>query len=218
MMYYWVVEYPDYRSIDGILSYREELVSLRQHHIVVKLPSCSFKSSAQFALGRQISTEKTWRDLNDALVTYLQSQSVQDDKESPALGINIGVDNSVPSWGNSDLNIFSRDDQGLSVGVIRFSRNHHYAAKQILLYPPPCYLETDAFRFCTASMTFRTWFMWVWVPRYAYDSSRSVRSAWVERREGVGKGKDLMHLGNVDCIRSSLARTHELLTHELVTH
>ena len=98
MMYYWVVEYPDYRSIDGILSYREELVSLRQHHIVVKSLSCSFKSSAQFVLGHQISTEKTWRDLNNALVTYLQSQSVQDDKESPALGINIGVDNSVPSW------------------------------------------------------------------------------------------------------------------------
>jgi hypothetical protein len=53
-------------------------------------------TGASFVLGRRISTEKTWRDLNDTLVTYLQLQTMQNDKAQPSLGINIGVNDPVP--------------------------------------------------------------------------------------------------------------------------
>ena len=94
MMYYWIVKHDGSEDQD-IISYREEFGTLRQHHIIVESLSPPLKS-ASFALGRQINTDKTWRDLNDALVTYLQSQSGQDDKEQPTLGVNVGADNRVP--------------------------------------------------------------------------------------------------------------------------
>jgi len=90
MMYYWIVKHDGSEDQD-IISYREELVTLRQHHIVVESLSPMLKTNASFALSRRISTERTWRDLNDTLVTYLQLQRVQDDKEQPALGVNIGT-------------------------------------------------------------------------------------------------------------------------------
>lgn len=110
MMYYWVVKHED-SGYQDLMSYREELGTLRQHHIIVEALSPLFKGGAPFAFGRRISTERTWRDLNDALVTYLQSQSVQDDAEQPTLGINIGADNSTLSWEDSDSNWFSRDNR-----------------------------------------------------------------------------------------------------------
>jgi len=98
MMYYWIVKHDGSEDQD-IISYREELGTLRQHHIVVESLSPMLKSSASFALSRRINTERTWRDLNDALVTCLQSQRVQDDKEQPVIGVNIGAnDNPVHSW------------------------------------------------------------------------------------------------------------------------
>jgi hypothetical protein len=109
-MYYWVVKHDD-SGYQDLMSYREELGTLRQHHIIIEALSPLFKGGAPFALGRRISTERTWRDLNDTLVTYLQSQSVQGDAEQPTLGINIGVDNFTLSWGNSDSNCFSRDNR-----------------------------------------------------------------------------------------------------------
>ena len=87
MMYYWIVKHDGSEDQD-IISYREELGTLRQNHVVVE--SLSLRG-ASFALGRRISTERTWRDLNDTLVTYLQSQRLQDDNEESALGVHIGA-------------------------------------------------------------------------------------------------------------------------------
>ena len=105
-MYYWIVKYDGSEDQD-IISYREELGTLRQHHITVESLSPLLKSGASFVLGRRISTDKTWRDLNDALVSHLQSQSVQDDKEQPTLGINLGANNPAQSWKYSNSSICS---------------------------------------------------------------------------------------------------------------
>jgi len=109
-MYYWTVKHDGSEDQD-IISYREELATLRQHHIIIESLSPLLKSGASFALGRQISTDKTWRDLNDTLVAYLQSQSVQDDKEQPALGISIGAGNPVQRVGDSLIRCFSFQGQ-----------------------------------------------------------------------------------------------------------
>jgi len=107
-MYYWTVKHDGSEDQD-IVSYREELGTFRQHHIIIESLSPLLKNGASFALGRRINTEKTWRDLNDALVTYLQSQSVQDDKEQPALGINVGAGVQVQRlWEIPDSNILSQ--------------------------------------------------------------------------------------------------------------
>lgn len=98
MMYYWIVKHEDSEARD-IISYREELNVLRSHHIVVESLSPTLLSGASFTLGHQIKTERTWRDLNDAFVTYLQSQHVQDNQEQSALGVNIGTKQSCPVWG-----------------------------------------------------------------------------------------------------------------------
>ena len=105
MMYYWTVKHDGSEDQD-IISYREELGSFRQHHIIIESLSPLLKNGAAFALGRRISTDKTWRDLNDTLVNYLQSQSVQDDKEHPALGINIGEGNPVQRLGDALIRTF----------------------------------------------------------------------------------------------------------------
>jgi len=111
-MYYWTVKHDDSEDQD-IISYREELGVLRQHHIVIESLSPLLKNSASFALGRRISTDKTWRDLNDTLVTYLQSRSVQDDKEQLVLGINIGAGNTVQHLGDPLIRpYFSRGSRG----------------------------------------------------------------------------------------------------------
>jgi len=113
MMYYWTVKYDGSEEQD-IISYREEFGILRHHHIIIESLSPSLKNGASFALGRRISTEKTWRDLNDALVSYLQSQTVQDDKEQPTLGINIGTGNPVQRLGDALIRaFFSRDGRGV---------------------------------------------------------------------------------------------------------
>ena len=93
MMYYWIVTHDGSEDQD-VISYREEWGAIRQHHVIVHLLS-PFLSGASFALGRRISTERTWRDLNDTLVAHLQSQHVQDDKEQSALGVNIGANGHV---------------------------------------------------------------------------------------------------------------------------
>ena len=113
-MYYWTVKHDDSDAQD-IISYREEFGTLRQHHIIIESLSPLLKNSASFALGHRIYTDKTWRDLNDTLVIYLQSQSVQDDKEKPALGINIGAATlSIECLGGSPVRTyFSRDDHGV---------------------------------------------------------------------------------------------------------
>ena len=113
MMYYWTVKYDGSEDQD-IISYREELGTLRHHHIVIESLSPLLKNGASFALGRRISTEKTWRDLNDALVTYLQSQTAQDDKEQPTLGINIGAGNPVQRHALDFIRtFFPRDNRGI---------------------------------------------------------------------------------------------------------
>ena len=89
MMYYWIVKHDGSEDQD-IISYREDLGTLRQHHIRVESLSPP-ANAASFVLGRRINTEKTWRDLNDTLVTYLQSQLIQDNKGQPPLGVNIGA-------------------------------------------------------------------------------------------------------------------------------
>ena len=91
MMYYWIVKHDGSEGQD-IVSYREDLATFRHHHIIVESLS-PVLNGASFALGRRISTEKTWRDLNDSLVTYLQSQQVPDNKGEPPLGVNIGANN-----------------------------------------------------------------------------------------------------------------------------
>ena len=103
MMYYWIVKHDDSDDQD-IISYREDLGALRQHHVIVESLSPPL-NSASFTLGRRICTEKTWRDLNDALVAYLQSQNISDGKERPGLGINIGT-NYPPCPRASDVNPF----------------------------------------------------------------------------------------------------------------
>ena len=112
MMYYWAVKYDGSEDQD-IMSYREELGTLRHHHIVIESLSPLLKNSASFALSCRISTEKTWRDLNDALVTYLQSQTIQDNKEQPVLGINIGAGNPVQRPLDLIRTFFSRDNRGI---------------------------------------------------------------------------------------------------------
>ena len=104
-MYYWIVKRDGYEARD-IMSYREELNAFRSHHIIVESLS-PLLSDASFALGHQIKTEGTWRDLNDALVTYLQSQRVQDDKEQPVLGVNLGTNNPLRVGTHSNLDILS---------------------------------------------------------------------------------------------------------------
>ena len=89
MMYYWIVKHDDSEA-QNIISYRKELNALRAHHIVVESLS-PLSSGASFALGHEIKTERTWRDLNDTLVTYLQSQRVHDGKEQSALGVHLGT-------------------------------------------------------------------------------------------------------------------------------
>ena len=96
MMYYWIVKHDGSEDQD-IVSYREDIGTLRQHHIVVESLS-PFLNGASFVLGRQISTERTWRDLNDTLVAYLQLQSFQNDGEQYPLGINIGAYDPLPFW------------------------------------------------------------------------------------------------------------------------
>ena len=103
-MYYWIVTHDGSEDQD-IISYREELGAIRQHHIIVHSLS-PLLSGASFALGRRISTERTWRDLNDSLVTYLQSQHGQDDKEKSALGVNIGANDLVQSRARPDSRFF----------------------------------------------------------------------------------------------------------------
>ena len=93
MMYYWIVKH-DGSEAQDIISYREELNAFRLHHIIVESLSPS-SSGASFVLGHQIKTERTWRDLNDTLVSYLQSQRVQDDKGQSALGVNLGTNDSA---------------------------------------------------------------------------------------------------------------------------
>jgi len=90
MMYYWIVKHDDSEA-QAIISYREELNALRTHHIIVESLSPTLSSGASFALGHEIKTERTWRDLNDTLVTYLQSQRAQGDNEQSALGVNLGT-------------------------------------------------------------------------------------------------------------------------------
>jgi len=97
ILYYWIVKQEDSEARD-LISYREELNAFRHHHIVVESLSPLLKG-ASFALGHQIKTERTWRDLNDTLVTYLQSQHVQDDQEQSALGVNMGTNNPVQLGG-----------------------------------------------------------------------------------------------------------------------
>lgn len=89
MMYYWIVKHDGSEDQD-IISYREDFGTLRQHHILVESLSPPLKA-ASFVLGRRINTEKTWRDLNDTLVTCLQSQLIQDNKGQSPLGVNIGA-------------------------------------------------------------------------------------------------------------------------------
>lgn len=97
MMYYWIVKHDGSEDQD-IISYREDFGTLRQHHIIVEsLPS--ILNGASFVLGRRISTERTWRDLNDTLVTYLQLQSIQPGKEQSPLGINIGAKDPISCSG-----------------------------------------------------------------------------------------------------------------------
>lgn len=103
MMYYWVVKHDGSEDQD-IVSYREDLGTLRQHHIIIESLSPSL-NGASFALGRRISTEKTWRDLNNTLVSYLGSQRVQDNKES-VLGVNIGANNPVQPGGALTHSLF----------------------------------------------------------------------------------------------------------------
>ena len=91
MMYYWIVKHDGSEDQD-IISYKEDLMTLRQHHIVIESLS-PFLNTASFALGRRICTEKTWRDLNNTLVTHLQSQHGQDENRT-ALGVNIGASDS----------------------------------------------------------------------------------------------------------------------------
>lgn len=110
MMYYWVVKHDGSEDQD-IVSYREDLGALRQHHIIVESLS-PLLNCASFALNRRISTEKTWRDLNDTLVVHLQSQRIQDSKEESALGVNIGTNRFVQSRGTLIHN-FSRYNRGI---------------------------------------------------------------------------------------------------------
>lgn len=110
-MYYWIVKHDGSEDQD-LISCREELGTFRQDYVVVESLSPLLKN-ASFALGRRISTDRTWRDLNDAIITHLQSQSVQDNKEQPTLGLNVGANNPVHSWTSCDLNISSRDGCGI---------------------------------------------------------------------------------------------------------
>jgi hypothetical protein len=110
MMYYWIVKHDGSEARD-IISYREELSVLRSHHIIVESLS-PLLSGASFALGHQIKTERTWRDLNDTLVTYLQSRRVRGDEEQPALGVNLGTNNPLPACGRALIQTF--DLQGRS--------------------------------------------------------------------------------------------------------
>lgn len=103
MMYYWIVKRDGYEARD-LMSYRETLCALRAHHIIVESLS-PLLSDASFALDHQIKTEETWRDLNDALVTYLQSQHVQDDKEQPVIGVYLGTNNPLRAGTHSNSNI-----------------------------------------------------------------------------------------------------------------
>jgi hypothetical protein len=111
MMYYWVVKHDGSEDQD-IISYREDLGTLRQHHIIVESLS-PLVNGASFALGRRICAEKTWRDLNDALVAHLQSRRTQDSNEEPALGIYLGANNPVQYGGRHDSRDFSRDSRGV---------------------------------------------------------------------------------------------------------
>ena len=104
MMYYWIVKHDGSEDQD-IISYKEDLMTLRQHHIIVESLS-PFLNTASFALGRRICTEKTWRDLNDTLVTHLQSQHGQDENRT-ALGVNIGASDTVWPWANLTQPFFS---------------------------------------------------------------------------------------------------------------
>lgn len=104
MMYYWFVKHDGSEDQD-IVSYREDLGTLRQHHIIIESLS-PLLYGASFALGRRISTEKTWRDLNDTLVVYLRSRPVEDNKEEPAFGMNIGTNDGVQPRGTLTHDIF----------------------------------------------------------------------------------------------------------------
>ena len=95
MMYYWIVKH-DGSEAQDLISYREELNAFRPHHVVVESLS-PLSSGASFVLGHQIKTERTWRDLNDTLVTYLRSQRAQGGEEQSALGVNLGTNNPVQS-------------------------------------------------------------------------------------------------------------------------
>lgn len=95
MMYYWIVKYSDSED-QVIISSKETFCQINKHHITVESLSPLLKNDASFVLGRQISTESTWRDLNDTLTTYLHSKGVQGNKKKPTPGVNIGADN--PVW------------------------------------------------------------------------------------------------------------------------
>lgn len=118
-MYYWIVKHDSFEDQD-IISYREDLGTLRHHHLVIESLSPSL-NGASFVLGRRISTEKTWRDLNDTLVTYLQSQRSQGGKEEPTLGVNIGAYNLAQSKtpGTLRLTKIPRDSCGIQEPITK---------------------------------------------------------------------------------------------------
>lgn len=104
MMYYWIVKHDGSEARD-IISYQEYLNVLQSHHIIVESLS-PLLSGASFALGHQIKTERTWRDLNDTVVAYLQSQHGRGDNGQSVLGVDLGMNNPLPACGRALIQTF----------------------------------------------------------------------------------------------------------------
>lgn len=94
-MYYWIVKHAG-SKVQDIVSHHEDLYTLQYPHIIIESLSPGL-NGASFALGRRISTDSTWRDLNNSLVTYLKSQHVRKSKVELPLGVNLGANDPLQS-------------------------------------------------------------------------------------------------------------------------